>query len=1029
MPNVEVRGRYRAFVYDGATSLDFTTYANNVSVVRRPNEISFVTLRQYIPGISTPFTTFEPGSAYVIISREGNANFDMGPYTRVDRLPSSLNVKSPQYYLGLDKNSITIPLSVYALSVNNPLSSVTGITYLNGVGVGQSTVTVDQIRNGFQTSFTHFLPNSGYQLRNRVPYTFFAPLESEMGDAYANGINTGGQYGMGYRVDNISLPGDNIYGVWDKIVSSDYSFNCVDNNQTINAPSLAALSACGTTKALFVLGNNLYGQLGTGSTKQYYATWTRVSGQWQDVYLSPYHMLAINSAGHLYACGKNDYGQLGLGSGTLSADTLTLVDNTRSYVELAAYSSCTMVRASNGFIYACGRNDTGQLCINNNTSPVYTLTQEASGLSWSSVKAHSAFGYFVAISNKKLFGSPTSNNLYWGGYVNPNYAKYTFAQENLSLPDVLETYISKNGTVIRRQNQNKLFAVGSDGGSTRRRLALLSGSTNTYYTETSVPSNANIIAPGDGIFTSINYHYIQNGKLYYKQQNSNSFIQTDINAFNIFSGIRDTPTFILSARNDLRPTPTPTVTPSPTPSPVPFIPYNTLEVSIFGSTFQLNTYTASTQSRFYNTPGNLANLFTYEKTNNNNIPPGNSINSTFDYEKTLAFNNIVGISRNSNTLQDPSGRYYAKYLWKRAGSTWTYSLLPASLDGGLSHRSIESGVESLIITPPKPNSPSSSQGIYSYVFNNMPSSSTSMSNTLNIATSYDRGATWSVTPVLKNLSNFIYGTLGDISKNKFSRTRDSNYSIELVGSTGSSSVLTTYGSTINGNTLFYVKDSNYYNVESVDTAYIYGFDFKHDYYNIPTVASIASSQIRLSRRIGNTWQTNVVLNAIPDVCRGPYYQVPSTLSFYKRAGSPVITIEFDPTNPDLVYIAYLRYSSYFNSFDSPAKINVCCYNMRTNALVFDESVVFAKYESGPYLLRSVTQYIDMPTLYFDTSNNTLNLFFFGPEFYSLGSLDYRYFKTRRLGTNSWAALTNAFTEPSTSATTYMSNSWELKTKY
>jgi len=250
MPNVEVRGRYRAFTYDGTTPLDFTTYANNVSVIRRPNEISFVTLRQYIPGISTPFTSFEPGSAYVIVSRNSDANFDMGPYTRVDRLPSTLNVKSPQYYLGMDKNSITIPLSVYALSVNKPLSSVTGITYVNGVGAGQSTVSVNDIRGGFQTTFTHFLPNSGYQLRNRVPFTFFAPLQSEMGDAYATGINTAGQLGMGYQYNSYGYT--QLYGNWDKVVISPASTNT----------HAAALSTCGTKKKLFVCGGNPRGMLG-----------------------------------------------------------------------------------------------------------------------------------------------------------------------------------------------------------------------------------------------------------------------------------------------------------------------------------------------------------------------------------------------------------------------------------------------------------------------------------------------------------------------------------------------------------------------------------------------------------------------------------------------------------------------------------------------------------------------------------------------------------------------------------------------
>jgi len=267
MPNVEVRGRYRAFTYDGTTPLDFTTYANYVSVIRRPNEISFVTLRQYRPGISTPFTEFEPGSAYVIVSREGDYSFDMGPYTRVDRLPSSLNVKSPQYYLGLDKNSITIPLSVYALSVNTPLSSVTGITYVNGVGAGQRTVTVDQIRSGFETGFTHFLPNSGYQLRNRVPYTFFAPLQSEMGDAYATGANTAGQLGMGYQYNSFDYT--QLYGNWDKVV--------------ISSTHSAALSTCGTKKKLFVCGSNTYGQLGLTNVDNAQPILTATQTVWREL--------------------------------------------------------------------------------------------------------------------------------------------------------------------------------------------------------------------------------------------------------------------------------------------------------------------------------------------------------------------------------------------------------------------------------------------------------------------------------------------------------------------------------------------------------------------------------------------------------------------------------------------------------------------------------------------------------------------------------------------------------------------------
>jgi hypothetical protein len=108
--------------------------------------------------------------------------------------------------------------------------------------------------------------------------------------------------------------------------------------------------------------------------------------------------------------------------------------------------------------------------------------------------------------------------------------------------------------------------------------------------------------------------------------------------------------------------------------------------------------------------------------------------------------------------------------------------------------------------------------------------------------------------------------------------------------------------------------------------------------------------------------------------------------------------------------------------------------MRTNTLVFDESVVFAKNEPGSPILRSTGVFVDIPTLYFDTTNNTLNLFFFGVDYVPvLAGVTYKYYKTKRLGTNSWAAITNLFVDTYPGAPgydgTYMTNCWELKTKY
>ena len=1030
MPDVNVKGRYRIYTHDGVEPLPFTSYSNSLCSIRRPNPNTFITISTYIPGSLSPFTTFDPGSSYTIVTKSNTADFSMGPYTRADRLPSSITFKSPNFYHGLDKNSITVALSSYALSVNSPLSSVfTYIPNQDGYFVNSISFDTERLKEGLPSFLTHLTPNSSYQFKTRTPFTFFAPLQSEMGDAFAIGNNTSGQYGMGHRYNNSSLPGENIYGVWDKIVSNNYSYNCTDNNQIIKAPSLAALSSCGTTKALFVLGNNANGQLGTGSTKQYYATWTRVPGQWQDVYLSIYHMLAINSAGHLYACGNNDYGQLGLGSGTLSANTLTLVDNTRSYIELAAWSSCTMVRDSNGFIYACGRNDTGQLCINNNTSPVYTLTQEASGLSWSSVKASSR-GYFVAISNKKLYGSPMYDTFYWGGGLpNPNYAKYTFAQERLSLSDVLETYISYYGTIIRRQNQNKLFAAGFDGGSTRRYLALLSGSTQGYFIESSVPSNATLVAPGDGKFTSINYYYVFYDKLHYKAPDSRfqGFIQTDITPFNIFSGIRDTPTFILSAINGLRPTPTPTITPSSTPSPVPFAPYNVLEVGIFGQKFA----SSRTQLLASNTPGNLSNDFTLQIINDGNVPPDICNYSTFDYEKTTSLNNIVGIAI-ATALNNP------RYIYRKVGNIWSYTLLPSTLDATSSsqykYRGPETGTDSLLITPPHPNY-SSSQGIYHLMF--------IRDQSFKEAISYDRGITWQISNFIGFNSEYQFSLLGLRYKIFYSRTRGTNYEVQAVGFSGEA---TMGGNILPSRSLYFSRrfpqsssPELIFNFNNTNNRAIYGFDFKHDYFNTPTVVSVGINisylgVIYLHRRINNTWQTTTIKDNISNLVIGPTYNQPDgSLSFYYRINSPIMSIEFDPTNADLVYIAYLKHVlAYAYGEESPGYINVMCYNMKTNTIVFDEAVVRSYYEVSGSLHKSRASMVDIPSLFFDTSDNTLNLFFFGPEYTPVAEdLDYVSYKMRRNGTNNWTAPTDLFphTRINQDRLNYLANSRELKTKY
>jgi hypothetical protein len=613
MGTINVNGRYCLFPYVGAsttTTFRDSTYVNNICSVSTPNPLGFSLYITYIPGLTQPnqgLTTIAPGSSYQIISRDAFATTKWSityAGSDVDRLPAAIDVKPFLFMIGLDKNSIVIPISSYVLGLNDPLVSI-GQMRLSPGGTYDAinTFNAEQIKKGQFFGDTHFRPNSAYRLRNRVPFTFFAPLQSEMGDAFALGNNDGGEYGMGYRYSQTRyfndvngtpfvLSADQTFGIWDKIVSNGGAQTIVWNGQSFRASSLAALSACGTSKALFVLGSNFYGQLGVGSTppdsaftQQYYPTWTRVPGQWKDIDMGTQHMVAINNQGHLYASGSNTSGQLGLGSGFASVNTLALVDNTRNYVQVVATSFTSHARDTNGSVYSCGGNVSGQLGINSTTTPIYTLTREATNSTWTSIKTiKGSQSILIAFKNNELYGCGSGGGFFGG----PSGTLRILTREVLNLTDITDFYTTGFGTFIRRQGQDYLFAAGSNTGlGDDNRMATVSGGTTNYFTKTTIPSQMrNIISnysfkrTSEGSFvTRYNVGYIgADFNVYTKQLDINVFVQKEFKAFDAFSQpinaqgnstSQESPIFLLSAASHFRPTPTPTNTPTPTITPTP----------------------------------------------------------------------------------------------------------------------------------------------------------------------------------------------------------------------------------------------------------------------------------------------------------------------------------------------------------------------------------------------------------------------------------------------------------------------------
>ena len=140
---------------------------------------------------------------------------------------------------------------------------------------------------------------------------------------------------------------------------------------------------------LWATGNNIGGQLGTGTTVST-STWVQVgtATNWVQVVAGDYHSLGLRADGSLYAWGTNRYGELGnaTNNSTDAANPIpTQVAGT--YTQIAAGLFFSLGLRADGSLYAWGRNDFGQLgngMISTGANP--TPTREATiGTGWTTL--------------------------------------------------------------------------------------------------------------------------------------------------------------------------------------------------------------------------------------------------------------------------------------------------------------------------------------------------------------------------------------------------------------------------------------------------------------------------------------------------------------------------------------------------------------------------------------------------------------------------------------------------------------------
>ena len=128
-------------------------------------------------------------------------------------------------------------------------------------------------------------------------------------------------------------------------------------------------------QSLWGCGNNIFARLGLGDTP-HSLTFTRIlvlAGDERIVQLvaGTYHTLALTSTGRLWGCGHNHSGQLGLGNTieqhTFMPITIALADG-EQITQLVAGDYYTLALTSAGRLWSCGNNSCGQLGLGDTTN-------------------------------------------------------------------------------------------------------------------------------------------------------------------------------------------------------------------------------------------------------------------------------------------------------------------------------------------------------------------------------------------------------------------------------------------------------------------------------------------------------------------------------------------------------------------------------------------------------------------------------------------------------------------------------------
>jgi len=187
---------------------------------------------------------------------------------------------------------------------------------------------------------------------------FSSAAIDEDGRLYTWGRNTNHQLAQGTSSGNQTSP---------RLVNTTLRFRAVSAGDYF-------MYAITTDNKLYAWGYNNYGQLGQGDTTTMSIPQpVRVNGSYDTPIESVScrslegHVIVLTKAGDLFACGRNNRGQLGIGN-TTAQRWMVPVSTSLKFKAIATGHFHSMAVAMDGTLYAWGRNNYGQLGIGNTSN-------------------------------------------------------------------------------------------------------------------------------------------------------------------------------------------------------------------------------------------------------------------------------------------------------------------------------------------------------------------------------------------------------------------------------------------------------------------------------------------------------------------------------------------------------------------------------------------------------------------------------------------------------------------------------------